>query len=156
MSNEGFLRRWSRLKAEPATGMPMTAPARLQPPARLQLAAQLEPPVQLEPGAPAPVTLEDAAGLGPDSDYSAFVVRGVDKAVQRLALKKLFADPHFNIMDGLDIYISDYNKADPIPPAMLASLRQAQAFLAKVIEPDEDQTPADATPASPPSQQGSA
>ena len=31
-------------------------------------------------------------------------------------MKKLFTDPHFNVMDGLDTYIDDYRKPDPIPP----------------------------------------
>src|SRR5213076_39854 len=81
-------------------------------------------PQPVAPAAPqpvaaaAPVTLDDVARLGPESDYSAFVARGVDKAVQRLALKKLFADPRFNVVDGLDIYMGDYNKADPVAPAM--------------------------------------
>jgi hypothetical protein len=36
--------------------------------------------------------------------------------VKNAAFKKLFADPHFNVMDGLDIYIDDYSKPDPLPP----------------------------------------
>ena len=30
-------------------------------------------------------------------------------------MKKLFSDPHFNVMDGLDTYIDDYGKPDPLP-----------------------------------------
>ena len=41
-------------------------------------------------------------------------------------MKKLFADPHFNVMDGLDTYIDDYAKPDPIPPAMLRQLASAK------------------------------
>ena len=48
------------------------------------------------------------------------------RLVRRAALKKLFSDPHFNVMDGLDVYIDDYSKTEPIPAAMLAGLRQAQ------------------------------
>jgi hypothetical protein len=43
----------------------------------------------------------------------------VDPAVQQAAMKKMFTDPHFNVMDGLDIYIDDYSKPDPLPPGML-------------------------------------
>ena len=39
--------------------------------------------------------------------------------VRRAALKKLFSDPRFNVMDGLDVYIDDYSKTEPIPPEML-------------------------------------
>lgn len=77
-------------------------------------------------------TLADAAQLDADSDYSSFVGRGVDKDVRRLAMKKLFADPHFNVIDGLDIYMGDYNKPDPVSPAMLAALGHAQSFFAQV------------------------
>jgi hypothetical protein len=41
----------------------------------------------------------------------------------------LFQDPHFNVMDGLDTYIDDYTKADPIPEAMLRGLNQARGLL---------------------------
>ena len=40
-------------------------------------------------------------------------------------------------MDGLDTYIDDYSKSEPIPAAMLASLRQAQNILGWAKE-DED------------------
>jgi hypothetical protein len=37
----------------------------------------------------------------------------------------MFSDPHFNIMDGLDIYIDDYSKPDPIPLEMLKRMVQS-------------------------------
>jgi hypothetical protein len=129
MSEEGFFRRWSRLKtgAEAAEARPAPPPAPLpvQPPA----AARAEPDA---PARPLP-TLEDAARLTPDADFSAFVSKDVDKSVQRLALKKLFADPHFNVVDGLDMYMSDYNKPSPLAPAMLAALRHAPGVLERLL-----------------------
>lgn len=74
-------------------------------------------------------TMEDVAGLTPDSDYSGFVASGVDESVKNSAMKKLFALPNFNVMDGLDIYIDDYSKPDPLPPGMLAGLLHAKALL---------------------------
>lgn len=73
--------------------------------------------------------MDDVEKLTPQSDFAAFVKRGVDDNVKRSALKKLFTDPHFNVMDGLDIYIDDYSKPDPIPPAMLAALNHAKDLL---------------------------
>ena len=61
-----------------------------------------------------------------DSDYTAFMQPGVDAQVTRTALKKLFSDPRFNVMDGLDVYISDYSKPDPIDPAIVRTLVQAR------------------------------
>ena len=45
--------------------------------------------------------------------------------VRNAAMKKLFADPHFNVMDGLDIYIGDYTQPDPLPEGMLAQMAGA-------------------------------
>ena len=46
-------------------------------------------------------------------------------------MKKLFADPHFNIGDGLDLYMGDYNRPDPIPAAMMSALRHTESFFAQ-------------------------
>ena len=71
-------------------------------------------------------TLDDVASLTPQSDFSAFTGRNVRPEVSNAAMKKLFADPHYNIMDGLDVYIDDYSKPDPIPPEMLRQLASAK------------------------------
>ena len=60
--------------------------------------------------------------LTTDSDFTAFMQPNVGDALRRQALKKLFQDPHYNAMDGLDVYIDDYSKPDPIPEAMLKEL----------------------------------
>ncbi|WP_309246525.1 DUF3306 domain-containing protein [Ramlibacter montanisoli] len=60
-------------------------------------------------------TLADTESLTKDSDFTRFVQPGVSPEVKNAAMKKLFADPHFNVMDGLDTYIDDYGKPDPIP-----------------------------------------
>ncbi|HEU5295112.1 MAG TPA: DUF3306 domain-containing protein, partial [Burkholderiaceae bacterium] len=77
---------------------------------------------------PAPLTMDDVAGLTRDSDFSRFVAPGVDGDVKNAALKKLFGDPRFNVMDGLDVYIDDYSKPDPLPLASIRKMAQA-AFL---------------------------
>jgi hypothetical protein len=141
MPEEGFLRRWARLKAQPEP-VPGDAPQTQVTAAEPVLQAVQQPlaaPVAATER-PAP-TLEDVALLTPESDYAAFVAGGVDPAVRRLALKKLFADPNFAVMDGLDIYISDYTKASPLTDAMLASLKHAPGVLDRLFgksdEPDE-------------------
>ena len=138
MPNEGFLKRWSRLKAEPVApevpaAPPVTAPLAEAP-------ADVPAPEAVLP------TLADAAGLDAQSDYSAFVARGVDSAVRRLAMKKLFADPHFNLRDGLDIFMGDYNLPDPVSPAMLASLSHARSVLARIDDALDPADPAAAPP----------
>src|SRR6476469_2265867 len=73
-----------------------------------------------------PVALPALDTLTIHSDYTPFMQPGVDDAVKRGALKKLFADPRFNVMDGLDVYIDDYSKPDPIDPAIVRTLVQAR------------------------------
>ncbi|MBL8324515.1 MAG: DUF3306 domain-containing protein [Rubrivivax sp.] len=76
--------------------------------------------------APPPLTLDDVAALTRDSDYTRFVAGDVVPDVRNAAMKKLFSDPHFNVMDGLDVYIDDYGKPDPLPAGMLRSLAQSR------------------------------
>lgn len=119
MSGEAFLKRWSRLKlaeGEAHAGGVVAHPSSVE--------AQPSPAL----------TLEDVVRLGPDADYAAFMAAGVSRAVQRLAMKKLFADPHFNVMDRLDVYIDDYNRASPVSAAMLASLQHTADLLARGAE----------------------
>ena len=150
MTGDGFLRRWSRLKAsggeaeaaERPVSPPVPAPPAPAPPAPVPtpVAARAE---ALPESRPLP-TLEDAARLTPDADFSSFVAKDVDKSVQRLALKKLFADPHFHVMDGLDMYMDDYNKPSPVSAAMLAALDHARSALRY---PDAEQPAEEAAPA---------
>ena len=132
MPNESFLQRWSRLKAAPEAPAHAAHAAHALPTAGAARAeADIEP--ETAPATPLP-TLADAAMLDAGSDYSAFVARGVDADVRRQALKKLFADPHFNRIDGLDIYMGDYTVASPVSPAMLASLSHARSVFARIDE----------------------
>lgn len=126
LADEGFLRRWARRKTEVQTG---AAPLPEEPaPAAVPALADAATPV-----VPLP-TMDDVARLTRDSDFSAFVARGVDAAVRRTALKTLFADPHFNTMDGLDVYIGDYTAPSPLSEAMLASLAHAKQVLRRAVD----------------------
>jgi hypothetical protein len=104
---EPFLSRWSRLKAEAATAKPPPPPA----------------------AGPAPAELPPVEQLTLESDFKAFLHPKVEEHLKRAALKKLFSDPRFNRMDGLDVYIDDYNLADPLPEGMLEKLSQYQTLL---------------------------
>jgi hypothetical protein len=63
------------------------------------------------------------------SDYEAFFQQPVDDELRRAALKKLFADPHFNQMDMLDVYVDDYTQFEPLPAALRLRLPSARGFL---------------------------
>ena len=145
MSAEGFLSRWSRRKAGlEVKGEPAPHPGPL-PGGEGELAvrgadvpsfAPLERGTEGEGPAPAtapvaeppPLTMDDVAQLTPSSDYTRFLAPQVDESVKRAALKKLFTDPHFNVMDGLDTYIEDYGRADPIPESMLRRMAQSKVL----------------------------
>ena len=63
------------------------------------------------------------------SDYQAFFQQPVDEKLRHAALKKLFADPHFNQMDMLDVYVDDYTQFEPLPAAVRMRLPSARGFL---------------------------
>jgi Protein of unknown function (DUF3306) len=111
------LSRWSRRKLAAATELPAPAPA----------VPGVVPAPATAPGVPTPpaaLELPPVESLTFESDFTAFLRPEVDADLKRAALKQLFRDPRFNVMDGLDTYIDDYTKADPIPPDILADLLQ--------------------------------
>ena len=74
-------------------------------------------------------SLPPVESLTIESDFSPFFQPKVPEELRRKAVKKLFADPHFNVMDGLDTYIDDYSKPDPILPGMLRQINHAYELL---------------------------
>lgn len=131
-----FLSRWSRRKLE-KTGPEGETDAGPEPaPPTLQSS--------VEAGEiPPPEPLPSVESLTPDSDFTPFMQPQVDAGMKSAALKQLFKDPHFNVMDGLDTYIDDYSIADPIPEAMMKTMYQARQHLFS----DEEKAQADAADA---------
>jgi hypothetical protein len=154
----GFLSRWSRRKIDERAGRPLDEPkpapsiegASSQPPKQelLTRAAAAPSASATTSGAVTPEcadgqvaqptpTLADAQQLTPESDFTGFMARGVAPDVKNAAMKKLFADPHFNVMDRLDIYIDDYSQPDPLPLAMLRQMTSAKTLNLFDDEPEE-------------------
>lgn len=132
-NDEPFLSRWSRLKREK--------------PAEQESAPDAG-------DAPAP-ELPPVESLTPESDFKAFMQPKVKDALRRVALKKLFSDPHFNAPDVFEPFSGDWTVGEPIPEEMLATLNQAQTLLFSekkqqeqgqetehASAPDEDKAPA--------------
>jgi hypothetical protein len=122
----GFFSRWSRQKtaqraAEVKPNAPTAPTAPPAAPAAPAATAKVGQPVvstvatNTAATSAAPTPLPKVEELTPQSDYTAFMAPDVAPALRSQALKKLFTDPHFNVMDGLDTYIDDYGKPDPIP-----------------------------------------
>ena len=104
---ENFLGRWSRLKRE-----------------------QEEKPVaQKNESQDQPPELPPLDKLTPESEFSGFMHPKVADSLRRAALKKLFADPHFNIPDPYEAYSGDWTVGEAIPDEMLATLNQARTLL---------------------------
>ena len=110
---EDFLRRWSRRKHE----------EKAQPPAKDEKPAPALPPVDK---------------LTPESDFSGFMHPKVEDALRRVALKKLFSDPHFNTPDPFEPYSRDWNIADPISDEMRESMEQWKTLVRK---PPQEEAP---------------
>ena len=163
---DGFLGRWSQRKQAVRQGLPIADPViqsnspvvpvksaqaatvlrSEEPPSTPGVgaptaAADTTQPLTVAAPAPAPaLTLADVQALQPDDSFARFVAPDVSPQVRNAAMKKLFADPHYNLMDGLDIYIDDYSIASPLPAATLRQMASAK-FLNLF---DEDPTEAKA------------
>ena len=132
-SKEGFLGRWSQRKQDIRAGKPLAEPEMTTKP--VVLADKSSDPTSVQtsettaviekPEAPLP-TMADVHELTAESDFSPFVAKNVSPEVRNSAMKKLFTDPHYNVMDRLDIYIDDYSKPDPIPESMLRQMVSAK------------------------------
>ena len=116
MSDDNFLSRWSRKKLASKAGPDRpTADA-------IPVATGTQSPAPVEDNPPEP--LQSIESLTPESDFTPFMKAEVDPETKRQALKALFQDPRFNVMDGLDVYIDDYSKPDPIPEGWLEKMYQ--------------------------------
>ena len=107
---EAFLNRWSRLKRE---GVPEK---------------------KEETPKPAVPPLDQ---LTPESDFTPFMHPKVEDALRRVALKKLFNDPHFNTPDPFEPFSGDWNVGEPISEELLATLNQAKQHLFSEQKKDE-------------------
>jgi len=117
VSQDGdFLSRWSRRKHAARRGEVEEAPVKA-PAVATPAPSSVEPVKEEEP-------LPPVESLTPESDFTPFMRGDVDPGLRRQALRTLFRDPRFNVMDGLDVYIDDFSKPDPIPPEWLGQLKQ--------------------------------
>ena len=79
------------------------------------------------------VELPDLEQLDQDSDYSAFLTPGVDAALRKRALRKLFSSPKFNVFDGLDTYRDDFTSFPPLGDVVTADMRHHLERLAREL-----------------------
>jgi hypothetical protein len=125
MSDEGFISRWSRKKTASKAG----------PDRPTADAVPAQAGIQSPDPAPPPEPLPPIESLTPDSDFTPFMKPEVDADTKRKAVKMLFQDPRYNVMDGLDVYIDDYSKPDPLPEGWLEKMTQ-MSRLGEYVDPD--------------------
>ena len=92
---EPFLSRWSRRKLQP------------EPEEEADLPVEAASDIEEEP--PGDEAMPPLESLDETSDYSLFLSPGVSESLRRLALRKLFHSPAFNVVDGLDDYDDDFS-----------------------------------------------
>ena len=125
-SRKPFLSRWSQRKlaaSREASGR--DASTSVAPPVTNPPVPASTPDAQVPPAPVAP-ELPPVESLSFDSDFTQFMQPKVDESLKREALRKLFNDPRFNVMDGLDTYIDDYTKFVPMTPDIVAQLNHAK------------------------------
>ncbi len=140
---DGFLGRWSQRKRAVRAGKALAEPTqpvlKPEPVPSLSVAPGAAPPgvvqshratateTDAEPlQQAAPLSFDDVKSLTAESNFAPFAARGVAPEVRNAAMKKLFTDPHYNVMDRLDIYIDDYSQPDPLPESMLRQMASAK------------------------------
>ena len=121
------LSRWSRLKRAAADEQVALSAVRAEPVDAL-VASETgndcrSPSAQIEAAAKADYAeLPPISAISLAEDFTPFMQARVPQALKQQALKALFKEPHFNVMDGLDIYIDDYTVFEPISPEVMATL----------------------------------
>ena len=141
---ESFLGRWSRLKAKSRERETSPAEAPEAGDGDAAPAVLAEAPAEVEPPA---VELPDLELLDQDSDYSAFLTPGVDAALRKRALRKLFGSPKFNVFDGLDTYRDDFTDFPALGTVVTADMRHHLERIAKEIAARTQDPPPAAPPA---------
>jgi hypothetical protein len=167
MSNNGydeqqdFLARWSRRKALSRQGEELPEPpedagAQQQEPAAEEAVASpvaaddVPEGAEGEAGLPAEEIpeLPPLESLDENSDYSAFLGKGVPPDLKQKALQKLFHSPKFNVRDGLDDYDWDFTNPEPLGDIITAEMRhRVRLELERLAGLDEDEENPEDSPA---------
>lgn len=131
---EEFLARWSRLKQEQRSSEVASEAPAVPAPAQADEAAPDLPPVEQ---------------LTPESDFAPFMHPKVADGLRRTALKKLFSDPRYNVIDKFEAYSDDYTVAATTTPEMVEKAKRLRDRLEQESQAPPE-TAAEKTPAEPP------
>ena len=156
---QDFLARWSRRKALARKGEELPEPSEDEEPSQSR-DAEAEASAVTEDAVPEGA--EGAAGppadelpelpplesLDENSDYSAFLGKGVPPDLKRKALHKLFHSSKFNVRDGLDDYDWDFTNPEPLGDIITAEMRhRVRLELERLAGLDDDEENPEDAPA---------
>jgi hypothetical protein len=143
MPEEPFFRRWARRKEaareqEPAGPLAPAADAsRAQEPDEGETlpAAEAGGPGEAPPPHSEPTDLPPLDSLTAESDFGAFMRPGVDPVLRRTALRKMFRNPKYAVVDPLDPYRVDYGLFTPLGDMITADMKfHAERLLKKAMD----------------------
>ena len=142
--SENFLSRWSKRKlevraqeklAEEAPAVQDKAPVsavNVESENRAHELVKADSQVQPVPDLELPLPTEaDLLAVKQGGDIKAFMVDKVSTELKNKAFKALFSRPEFNVMDGLDIYIDDYNKFTPLSKEDIGKMTLSKQLLSR-------------------------
>lgn len=132
--SEGFFARWSKLKRgeAPAEALPEAEQAPAPAPAPERAAEMAEPP-PAEPEFDLS-SLPDIETLSAETDFTAFLHKGVPEALKRQALRRAWSlDPAIRDFCGPADYAWDFNAVDGVPGFSLTLGGDLTKLLAQAI-----------------------
>jgi len=154
---EGFVQRWSRRKS---AAREQTRPAEREPareteregadaapaPAAQGPAPPAEAPGRRDPEAPVDVdSLPDIESLTYESDYTAFMRKGVPAELRKRALQRLWrSDPVLANLDGLVEYGEDYTKIGTAKQVVRTAYQVGRGMLRRIDAEAAQEAPAPA------------
>ena len=118
---DSLLHRWSKQKAQAREET--SKPEAEEPVAESEVSESDEEEENQQTEEPDEIELPDLDSLGDDSDYSMFMSSEVDENLKKLALRKLFKAPFFNVMDGLNDYDDDFTTFEALGDIVTSDMK---------------------------------
>jgi hypothetical protein len=151
--DESFFSRWARRKKESRQGLAgETAPTAELPPeplpgpgaggeAREAVATTDGETAAAEVAAVPPLELPPLETLTAESDFGAFMQPGVDGALRRAALRKMFRNPIYGVVDELDPFRADFAAFTPLGDTITSDMKfHAERLLREQLEKAAEST----------------
>jgi len=144
--DEPFFSRWARLKKESRDIPAAEAADSAAPPAALAPDDGAADDVEQAPAAANAEAAEDQAAapslelpplasLTAESDFSAFMQPGVDSALRSAALRKMWQNPIYGVVDDLDPFRADFAAFTPLGDIITSDMKfHAERLLREQLE----------------------